>query len=124
MPKLAHSQAVVAAPVESLTPKVLTSAKVEALLADFELTQTKLQQLNAKKTALTKDLIALAVRHGKVFQAGDLVATCVASKNVSIDKQKLVELGVKATIIEQATRETPYSYMQVKRKKPEAEEVL
>lgn len=102
----------------SLDVKVVAKASVIELVTEYETVCTKLAQLKAKKEKLEPQMKALGEKYGKKFETTEgAVVNRIDSQNVSVSKTKLVELGVKASIIEKATNTTPYSYFRVDRKK-------
>lgn len=118
MPKLAA----VPLPVVTLEikpePKLVTSTKLDTLLEDYMTVCAKLDQLKAKKDQLAASLQSdWHKRHGKLIETDDYLSTEVESHNSSISKELLLKAGVKVAIIQASTKQTPYRYVKVTRKK-------
>lgn len=122
MPKLALVEK--ALPLDKITPKALTSTKLDALCEEYLGVCAKFDQIEARKKALAKDLQEKwHKRHGPKIETDEYLSTDVGSKNTHISKELLLKLGVKATVIAKATKSTPYSYVRVTKKKPVPEEL-
>lgn len=116
MAKLAAAVSLV--PSTDVKPKMVVSPRLNDLLSEYLETSAKLDQLTAKKKALSAELLTKwNAKHGLKIETAEFLETEVQSYNSTISAEKLAELGVKATVIEKARVKTPYSYPKVTRKK-------
>lgn len=98
----------------------LTSPKLTALLDAHLEVSARLDQLKARKDKLQAEILAqVRAKAGDkgTIDTGDFTAQDVHAENSHISRQALAELGVKPTIIEKATKRTPYTYVKVTRKR-------
>ncbi len=102
------------------------SAKVTTLVSELNTIRTELAALNARKEEVAARLLKRVVAEGgedpdgKIrLQTDDSNIVVVETANRHVDTKKLLALGVKATIIEKATKVTEYSYVSVTARKAE-----
>lgn len=101
-------------------PVVITSERLDGLLEERMMVAAKLAQLDAKKKELDRDILALTLRksgapNGAV-DTGKFTVRITNAQSTFTDPTELLKLGVKASVIEKATRHTPYSYPRISRK--------
>ncbi len=115
MPKAAASLTL--APVETVTTKTVTSARLDALLEEYMTVTAKLDQLEQKKRHLALTLKdEWHKRHGAKIETGEYLSTEVPSHSSNISRELLLKLGVKVTVIAKATVQKAYTYVKVTRK--------
>lgn len=100
------------------------STKVTTLVDELATIREELTTLNERKTEIGARLLKRVATEGEAdadgkvrLQTADTNLVIVATANRSVDVKKLLALGVKATIIEQATNITEYAYVSVTKKK-------
>ena len=105
-------------------PTHVTSTKVEGVLGEYLQVAAKLSQLEARKKELQADLVKLHEKYGKKFETDEFASAEIESRNVSIKREHLFELGVKASVIQKAMAmgTTDYTYARVSRKTGDAAE--
>lgn len=128
MPKAALAARIL--PQTKPEPVLIVSQKVDTLLDERLEVAAKIDQLTAKKKALDAAILTECVkRSGRkdgIIETDEYTVTAVNATNSHIDKKALLDAGVRVTIIEKATKVTPYTYPRITKKKPEltAEDVL
>lgn len=116
MPKLALVPTTSTKP--EIRAKMVVSAKLDALCEEYLGVCAKFDQIKAKKELLAGELQAKwHKRHGPKLETGTHTSTDVGSHNSTISKERLLQLGVKVTTIAKATKQTPYTYVRVTKKK-------
>lgn len=100
--------------------QLVTDTKVEQQLEAYLEVCAQIDQLKARKDQMQADLAKKHAKYGDKFETEEYLSTQVQSANSHISREELARLGVKPTIIEKATKRTPYSYVKVTRKKATA----
>lgn len=101
-------------------PIPYVSAALDAKLEDRLTIGAKLAQLDARKKELDAEIAALVKKHAKhdkgALDTGEYTVRRVAAESSFLDKGLLLKAGVKASVIEKATRHTPYAYPKITKK--------
>jgi autonomous glycyl radical cofactor GrcA len=101
-------------------PVPYQSAKLAQLVEDRLIVAAKLAQLEARKKELDVELSAIVERRSGApngaLDTGSCTVRITHATNYYTDRAKLLQLGVKASVIEKATTLTPYSYPRITKK--------
>lgn len=102
------------------SPKPTVSSKLQTQIDQYLDLKALVDKLQADLSECREELKTSAFkakRAGKVCETATHLVSYVESEHVSISKDKLLELGVKPSVIEQAKSVVPYAYAKVTVKK-------
>jgi hypothetical protein len=94
------------------------ASELDRLVRERDAVAEELQKLTAQKEALTSDIKGLMTESGesKVLTS-DYTVTLLTMTRGTLDKGKLVELGVRQEVIDEATKKTTSVQLRVTKKK-------
>jgi hypothetical protein len=98
-----------------LSAKLLTKLTTQ-LDRRTEIT-TLIKELEAEKKAIDAAMGTFATDAGGAIETDRYKVTMVNGMSTKLDKAKLLELGVRPTVIEKATVSTPFTYPKITAKK-------